>query len=84
MRWIALFLTLALHAESGHDAWLRYEPLVSPPQLPAVVSMAGDSQVLRTAQQELIRGVRRMTGRVLRAESGTNPRRARRLYGGTR
>ena len=71
MRWIALFLTLALHAESGHDAWLRYEPLVSPPQLPAVVSVGGHSLVLRTAQQDLIRGVRGMTGRILRAESGT-------------
>src|SRR5512140_3115476 len=71
MRWIFVLLTVGLHAETGYNGWLRYEPLASPPALPAVVSIAGDSVVLRTAQQELIRGVRGMTGRVRRAESGT-------------
>ena len=35
-----------------------------------MVTVAGDSPVLRTAQQELIRGLRGMTGRTLRAETG--------------
>jgi alpha-glucuronidase len=66
---------LAVHAETGANAWLRYERLASPPALPAVVATATDAPLLRTAQQELIRGLRGMTGRVLRAESGT-PREA--------
>src|SRR5436305_9880730 len=70
MRWICLLLTLSLHAETGYRAWLRYAPLASPPALPAVVSITSDSLVLRTAQQELIAGIRGMTGRILRAEAG--------------
>src|SRR5947208_14292401 len=69
MRWICLLLTLSLHAETGYRAWLRYAPLASPPSLPAVVSVTGDSLVLRTAQQELIAGIRGMTGRIPRAQS---------------
>ena len=45
-----------------------------PPALPAVVTVNGDSLVLRSAQQELIRGLRGMTGRTLRAESGAAAR----------
>lgn len=66
--WFAAVLNL--HAETGYQAWLRYEPVVTPPALPAVVTVTGDSEVLRTAQAELIRGLRGMTGRILRAESG--------------
>ncbi len=62
------------HAETGYDAWLRYAPL---PQasaqeyksLPAVVVVLGDSVVLKSAQEEMIRGVKEMLGRTLRAES---------------
>jgi alpha-glucuronidase len=66
MRWIFL-LALAVHAETGHDAWLRYERLASPPALPAVVAASPDAQWAR----ELVRGIRGMTGRTLRIESGT-------------
>src|ERR1700689_4480594 len=68
-----LFIALSLHgllrAETGRDAWLRYS---SVPQLqaPAVVSALGDSVLIGTARQELIRGLRGMTGRIPRAESG--------------
>jgi alpha-glucuronidase len=71
MRCIVFFLALVLHAETGYDAWLRYERLASPPALPAVVTVSGDSAILQSARQELIRGVRGMTGRTLRAEPGT-------------
>jgi alpha-glucuronidase len=70
MRWIWLLIALSLHAETGYNAWLRYAPVTPLPALPAVVTVNGDSGVLRSAQQELIRGVRGMTGRTLRAESG--------------
>jgi len=62
-----------LTAESTHDAWLRYAPIEGPARakyasLPAVVVVLGDSPVLTTAQGELIRSVRSMLGRTLRAE----------------
>lgn len=65
-----------LFAESGRDAWLRYAPLKEPAlsrvrqELPAVVSLSGDSPVLVTARDELIRGLRGMLGRTLRTQSG--------------
>jgi alpha-glucuronidase len=66
----SLLCLTALRAESGADAWLRYERLQKPPALPAFVSMLGDSPILRSAQAELLRGLRRMTGNVLRAATG--------------
>jgi len=61
-----------LFAESGHDAWLRYARLDEGPaaqyeSLPASVIVLNGSAVLKTAQEELIRGVRGMLGRTLRA-----------------
>ena len=63
-RTLLFVAVLNLHAETGYQAWLRYEPSPTPLNLPAVVTVAGDSPVLRTAQQELIRGLRGMTGRI--------------------
>jgi alpha-glucuronidase len=60
----------ALHAETGRDGWLRYAPLANPPDLPAVVAIAHDTPLARTAQHELVRGIRAMTGRILREEVG--------------
>src|SRR5689334_22820991 len=45
----------ALHAETGRDAWLRYGPAESVPNLPAVAIALGDSAVTHNAQRELIR-----------------------------
>ena len=64
-----------LRAETGEDAWLRYAPLdqadaAKYQSLPASVTLLGDSAVLSTAQGELIRGVKGMLGRTLRAENG--------------
>jgi len=54
--------------ESGAEAWLRYAPLN--PQtgklyrnVPAKIVLRGDSLVLRTAGQELARGIEQMLGR---------------------
>ncbi len=62
-----------LAAESTHDAWLRYAPIDRTARekyasLPAAVVVLGDSPMLGTAQGELIRGVRSMLGKTLRAE----------------
>jgi alpha-glucuronidase len=63
-----------LRAESPLDGWLTYARLSEPEaakyrSLPAVVVVAGRSPVQQSAQQEVIRGVRGMLGRTLRAES---------------
>src|SRR6185437_5409527 len=68
----ALFAVAALaHAESGADAWLRYAPPTQKPAgVPAVVSVLGDGEVEASARAEIIRGMRGMTDRILRAETG--------------
>jgi alpha-glucuronidase len=79
VRYFCLFLSvLTLPApvagETGYDAWLRYASIDAAPvreryhTLPANAVALGDSVVIRTAQAELIRGVRGMLGRTLRAE----------------
>jgi len=51
VRWLAILAVAAtLHAETGHDAWLRYSPAGSP-----TVSVSGDSPILRSARAELVR-----------------------------
>lgn len=73
--WGALLLLPAvLRAETGAEAWLRYAPLTEKERakydsLPASVIVLSDSALLRSAQQEMIRGTRGMLGRILR-ESG--------------
>ena len=68
-------LALGLHAETGAPAWLRYAALEPAARVqyqaavPATAVLLGDSPVLQTAQQELIRGVRGMLGHTLRAET---------------
>ena len=66
---------MVLHAETGADAWLRYAPLpeanrVQYASLPAKVVVLSDSLLLRSAQQEMIRGVKGMLGRTLREATG--------------
>jgi len=64
-----------LHAETGIDAWLRYAPLENAAlqryaALPATVVVFGESAVVDNAQKEIIRGIRGMLGRTLRAGRG--------------
>src|SRR5262245_55928426 len=63
------FAALSVRAESGYDAWLRYAP-VEGVSTPAVVTVLSPSPVVFSARDELIRGIRGMTGRVLRTASG--------------
>ena len=73
-----LALAAPLLAETGADAWLRYQRLDSGmrrtySQLPAVVFASNPSSVIDTAEQELIRGVRGMLGRTLRIGTSLPP-----------
>ena len=50
------------HGETGQDAWLRYAPMGAIERakyeaLPATVVALGDSIVLATAEDEMVRGV---------------------------
>src|SRR5262245_26121461 len=70
-----LLLHGMLHAETGAEAWLRYAPLgetqaAKYSSLPASVVVLGDSLLLHSAQQEVIRGTRGMLGRTLREAGG--------------
>src|SRR5712692_5765554 len=63
----------SLDAETGYSTWLRYGILDAAASrkyrtaVPAVVAVLGHTRLERSAQQELIRGVRGMVGRTLRA-----------------
>lgn len=48
-------------AESGHDAWLRYSPTGSAP----VITVVGNSALLESARQELMRGFRTPTAQAI-------------------
>jgi alpha-glucuronidase len=57
-------------AESGAEAWLRYAALdpktaKAYERLPSQVVILADSVVLKSAQQELVRGISQMLGRTL-------------------
>ena len=62
-----LLLVSSAHAEDGHEAWLRYESLDGASakmfaSLPHSVRVEGDSLVLRSAREELTRGIHGMLG----------------------
>ena len=68
-----LFCPFIVRAETGEAAWLRYAPLNETNRakydfLPADVVKLGDSAVLQSSQDEIIRGIKGMLGRTLRAE----------------
>src|SRR5947199_9493870 len=73
--WACLFSMLGdAWGESGAEGWLRYAPLN--PQtgklyrnVPAKIVLRGDSLVLRTAGQELPRGIQQMVVRSLSTDA---------------
>jgi alpha-glucuronidase len=79
MRRIALLCVCVLLAgealsETGADAWLRYARLDSATaaqyaSLPASLLVLGNSPIMDSAQQELLRGFRGILGRTLRINS---------------
>jgi alpha-glucuronidase len=70
---VVLCTSTIASAETGYDAWLRYADLdpaaaARYDSLPAAVVTLGDSPVLRSARDEIVRGVRGSLGRTLRVE----------------
>ncbi len=64
-----VFLALPLQAETGRDAWLRYAHTTA--TVPAVLATLNTSPLIATARDEILKGVRGITGKTLRLESGT-------------
>jgi len=68
-------ISAGVHAESGYEAWLRYERLDAAAvrqyqgTVPAAVIIFGESGMVASAKEEMIRGVRGMLGRTLRVET---------------
>ncbi|MBV9888948.1 MAG: glucosiduronase [Acidobacteria bacterium] len=70
----AAIFAIGTRAEDGHEGWLRYAPLDSGVAkiyaiVPHVVIVEGDSAVLRSATQELSRGIRGMLGVALATQT---------------
>lgn len=72
---ILLVSSCNIGAETGYDAWLRYRPIDEPAvrqmydRLPPSVIALGTSPIVDSAQSEIIRAVKGMLGRTLRAGS---------------
>src|SRR5712692_7687427 len=68
-----------LHADKGQDAWLRYASLEGAARaqyesLPANLVVLEDSPLLKSAQGEMIRGFKSMTGKTLLAGKSVQER----------
>ena len=75
---ISLALAACLHAETGREGWLRYARLdqserVKYSTLPASAVALDNSEVVHTAQDELVRGVQGMLGKIMREEKELPP-----------
>src|ERR1035437_2534730 len=65
-----LLLALSLQAETGREAWLRYSPQ-HVEKIPFVLATLGDdSPRIANARDEILKGIRGMTGKTLRLEAG--------------
>jgi alpha-glucuronidase len=73
---LLIILAAPVYAETGHDAWLRYERISDPGVRSIYAAVSGpvvaldDGLVVRSARDELLRGVAAMLDRRLPASSG--------------
>jgi len=59
---LVVAIAATARAETGYDAWLRYAPLPAPimarmGSVPTSVTLIGDSPILRSARDEIVRGL---------------------------
>jgi alpha-glucuronidase len=71
---LASWSVAILHADSGRESWLRYAPLddamrAKYESVAANLVVLGESQVFESAQIEMIRGIKGMTGKSLASAS---------------
>ena len=65
---LCFLCSFSAYAETGYNMWLRYAP-VTGVTVPAVIVTLDTSAQERSAQQEVVRGIRGMLGRTLRVEA---------------
>jgi alpha-glucuronidase len=75
---LCLLVASATRAEDGHEGWLRYAPLDAAAaktyaSLPRTVRAESDSPVLRSAREELTRGLHEMLRITLSAQAANAP-----------
>jgi alpha-glucuronidase len=66
LRWasiLSFLLAAAAQAESGYDAWLRYS--APTPGVAPIITVLGNSTLLESARQELVRGFRTPTAQAI-------------------
>ena len=78
LSFVCAIFTIGARAEDGHEAWLRYAPLDSTAAkiyapLPLAIRVEGDSAVLRSAREELTRGLHGMLGISSVAQTASAP-----------
>jgi alpha-glucuronidase len=72
---LVLACPICAYAETGYNAWLRYAPLDDASArryrdvIPASITSFGETAPIQSAREEVIRGIRGMLGRNVRAES---------------
>ena len=72
---MSCLIPATLHAETGYNTWLRYAALDDAAgrryrtSVPGSVTVLSEALLEQSARQELIRGIRGMLGRTLRADS---------------
>src|SRR5579884_3653618 len=71
---IVLIFSAVIHAETGEHAWLRYAPLSAQDAkqyetFPSNIVVLGDSALLKSAQEELLRGTAGMLSKKLAASN---------------
>ena len=64
---LLFFVAMTLQAETGRQAWLRYSKTTA--TVPAVLATLDTSAIIDTARDEILKGIRGMTGKTLRLES---------------
>lgn len=67
----AIAFAVSARSETGAEAWLRYVPVSAQgakvyDNLPRKIVVRGDREVLRSAEQELVRGISQMLGKTVR------------------
>jgi alpha-glucuronidase len=66
---IGLFASLALHAETGRDAWLRYAKLDHSISVPDTVTALSTNILEQSGRDEVVRGIKGMLGKDLKVET---------------
>src|SRR5690348_8149832 len=66
---LGLLACVAMSAETGRDAWLRYARLDRPVSVPDTVTALSANHLEQSARDEVVRGIKGMLGKDLKVEA---------------